>query len=129
MATAEVLLEKLKNSDPNQRRKAIRELASYPENQNVVAALCDALGDPNKGVQNITIEVLSSVPHKNIVLGLINVVKSPDLNTRNAGMTILRNLGPMAIEPIVSALNASTDVDEIIQLLVILGDIDRKSVV
>ena len=123
MATAEVLLEKLKNSDPNQRRKAIRELASYPENQNVVAALCDALGDPNKGVQNITIEVLSSVPHKNIVLGLINVVKSPDLNTRNAGMTILRNLGPMAIEPIVSALNASTDVDEIIQLLVILGDI------
>ena len=123
MATAEVLLEKLKNSDPNQRRKAIRELASYPENQNVVAALCDALGDPNKGVQNITIEVLSSVPHKNIVLGLINVVKSPDLNTRNAGMTILRNLGPMAIDPIVSALNASTDVDEIIQLLVILGDI------
>lgn len=123
MATAEVLLEKLKNSDPNQRRKAIRELANYPENPNVVAALCEALGDPNKGVQNITIEVLSSVSHKNMVLGLINVVKSPDLNTRNAGMTILRNLGPMAIAPIVSALETSTDVDEIIQLLVILGDI------
>ncbi len=123
MATAEVLLEQLKNTDPNLRRKAVRSLTAYPENKDVVAALCEALGDPNKGVQNITIETLSSMPHENVVLGLINVVKSPDLNTRNAGMTILRNLGSMAIAPIVTALNASQDVDEIIQLLVILGDI------
>ena len=123
MATAEVLLEQLKNTDPNLRRKAVRSLTAYPENKDVVAALCEALGDPNKGVQNITIEALSSMPHENVVLGLINVVKSPDLNTRNAGMTILRNLGSMAIAPIVTALNASEDVDEKIQLLVILGDI------
>ena len=123
MATAEVLLDQLKNTDPNLRRKAVRNLTAYPENKDVVTALCEALGDPNKGVQNITIEALSSMPHENVVLGLINVVKSPDLNTRNAGMTILRNLGSMAIAPIVTALNASTDVDEIIQLLVILGDI------
>lgn len=123
MATAEVLLEQLKNTDPNLRRKAVRSLTAYPENKAVVTALCEALGDPNKGVQNITIEALSSMPHENVVLGLINVVKSPDLNTRNAGMTILRNLGSMAIAPIVTALNASNDVDEIIQLLVILGDI------
>ena len=123
MATAEVLLEQIKNSDPNLRRKAIRGLIAYPENKEVVAHLCEALGDPNKGVQNITIEALSSMPHENVVLGLINVVKSPDLNTRNAGMTILRNLGSMGIAPIVTALNASSDVDEIIQLLVILGDI------
>ena len=63
------------------------------------------------------------MPHENVVIGLINVVKSPDLNTRNAGMTILRKLGTMAIDPIVSALEASNDVDEIIQLIVILGDI------
>ena len=123
MATAEVLLEQLKNTDPNLRRRAVRGLIAYPDNKDVVAYLCEALGDPNKGVQNITIEALSSMPHENVVLGLINVVKSPDLNTRNAGMTILRNLGSMAIAPIVSALDASTDVDEIIQLLVILGDI------
>ena len=123
MATAEVLLEQLKNTDPNLRRKAVRSLTAYPENKDVVTALCEALGDPNKGVQNITIEALSSMPHENVVLGLIEVVKSPDLNTRNAGMTILRNLGSMAIAPIVTALNASKDVDEIIQLLVILGDI------
>ena len=123
MATAEVLLDQLKNTDPNLRRKAVRNLTAYPENKEVVTALCEALGDPNKGVQNITIEALSSMPHENVVLGLINVVKSPDLNTRNAGMTILRNLGSMAIAPIVTALNASSDVDEIIQLLVILGDI------
>lgn len=123
MATAEVLLEQLKNTDPNLRRKAVHNLTAYPENKDVVTALCEALGDSNKGVQNITIEALSSMPHENVVLGLINVVKSPDLNTRNAGMTILRNLGSMAIAPIVTALNASNDVDEIIQLLVILGDI------
>ncbi len=43
MATAEVLLEQLKNTDPNLRRKAIRGLTSYPENKEVVSALCDAL--------------------------------------------------------------------------------------
>ena len=111
MATAEVLLEQLKNTDANLRRKAVRSLTAYPENKDVVSALCEALGDPNKGVQNITIETLSSMPHENVVLGLINVVKSPDLNTRNAGMTILRNLGSMAIDPIVAALNASKDVE------------------
>lgn len=118
-----VFLEQLRNSDPNQRRRAIRGLSCFPESKEVVAALCEALGDPNKGVQNIAIETLSNMIHENVVLGLINVVKSPDLNTRNAGMTILRNLGAMAIEPMVAALKASGDVDEIIQLLVILGDI------
>ncbi len=123
MATPELLLEQLKNSDANLRRKALYGLKNYPENKNVVSALCEALGDPNKGVQNLTIEILSSMPHENVVIGLINVVKSPDLNTRNAGMTILRKLGTMAIAPIVTALESSNDVDEIIQLIVILGDI------
>ena len=124
MANSEVVyLDQLRNPDANLRRRAVRELTRYPENKEVVAALCEALGDPNKGVQNITIEALSSMVHENVVLGLINVVKSPDLNTRNAGMTILRNLGSMGIEPIIAALNNSSDVDEIIQLLVVLGDI------
>ena len=46
MATAEVLLEQLKNTDPNLRRKAVRNLTAYPENKDVVTALCEALGDP-----------------------------------------------------------------------------------
>ncbi|HNW12179.1 MAG TPA: HEAT repeat domain-containing protein, partial [Candidatus Rifleibacterium sp.] len=123
MASSAVLLEQLKNSDPGLRRKAVRELVRFPEQKEVVEALCEALGDPNKGVQNITIEALSSMIHENTVHGLISVVKSSDLNTRNAGMTILRNLGPMAIPPLVKAIEASEDVDEIIQILVILGDI------
>ena len=123
MTTPSVFLDQLRNSDATLRRRAVRELTRFPENKEVVAALCEALGDPNKGVQNITIEALSSMVHENVVLGLINVVKSPDLNTRNAGMTILRNLGAMAVEPMIKALNESKDVDEIIQLLVILGDI------
>lgn len=123
MATPAIFLDQLKNSDPNLRRRAVRELVCFPDSKEVVSALCEALGDPNKGVQNIAIDALSSMFHENVVLGLINVVKSPDLNTRNAGMTILRNLGPMAIEPIEKALNSSDDVDEVIQLLVILGDI------
>ncbi len=123
MASSAVLLEQLKNADPGLRRKAVRELVRFPEQREVVDALCEALGDPNKGVQNITIEALSSMMHENTVQGLISVVKSSDLNTRNAGMTILRNLGPMAIAPLVKAVEASEDVDEIIQILVILGDI------
>lgn len=123
MASSAVLLEQLKNSDPSLRRKAVRELVGFPDNMEVVEALCDALGDPNKGVQNITIEVLSLMMHENVVHGLIPVVRSSDLNTRNAGMTILRNLGPMAIPPLIKAIHASTDVDETIQILVILGDI------
>lgn len=123
MASSSALLEQLKNADPGLRRKAVRELVKFPEQREVVDALCEALGDPNKGVQNITIEALSNMRHVNVVQGLIPVVKSSDLNTRNAGMTILRNLGPMAIDPLVAALSASEDVDEIIQILVILGDI------
>lgn len=123
MASSAVLLEQLKNSDPGLRRKAVRELVSFADNKEVVDALCEALGDPNKGVQNITIETLSLMMHENVVHGLIPVVRSSDLNTRNAGMTILRNLGPMAIPPLVKAIHASTDVDETIQILVILGDI------
>lgn len=123
MTSSTALLEQLKNSDPSLRRKAVRELTGFPDQKPVVEALCEALGDPNKGVQNITIEALASMKHENVVYGLIPVVKSSDLNTRNAGMTILRNLGPMAIPPLVEALNSSEDVDEIIQILVILGDI------
>jgi chemotaxis protein methyltransferase CheR len=123
MASSAALLEQLRNADPGLRRKAVRELVNFPEQREVVDALCEALGDPNKGVQNITIEALSSMKHVNVVHGLIPVVKSSDLNTRNAGMTILRNLGPMAIDPLVQALNVSEDVDEVIQILVILGDI------
>lgn len=123
MTSSAVLLEQLKNADPGQRRKAVRDLVNFPENKEVVEALCEALGDPNKGVQNITIDALSSMQHENVVHGLIPVVRSSDLNTRNAGMTILRNLGPMAIPPLVKAIDASTDVDELIQILVILGDI------
>ena len=122
MTNSAVLLEQLKNSDPGLRRKAVRELVKFPEKE-VVTALGEALGDPNKGVQNITIEALSSMKHENVVHGLIPVVKSSDLNTRNAGMTILRNLGPMAIPPLVEAVHKSEDVDEVIQILVILGDI------
>ncbi len=123
MTSSSTLLEQLKNSDPALRRKAVRGLVAFPEQQDVVNALCEALGDPNKGVQNITIEALSAMKHVNVVLGLIPVVKSSDLNTRNAGMTILRNLGPMAIPPLVDTLSGSEDIDEIIQILVILGDI------
>jgi chemotaxis protein methyltransferase CheR len=123
MASSAVLLEQLRNSDPGLRRKAVRELVDFADNKEVVEALCEALGDPNKGVQNITIETLSQMMHENVVHGLIPVVRSSDLNTRNAGMSILRNLGPMAIPPLVKAIQASTDVDETIQILVILGDI------
>ncbi|HAE41025.1 MAG TPA: hypothetical protein DCG57_20690 [Candidatus Riflebacteria bacterium] len=123
MTSSTALLEQLKNADPSLRRKAVRELTGYADQKPVVEALCEALGDPNKGVQNITIEALASMKHENVVYGLIPVVKSSDLNTRNAGMTILRNLGPMAIPPLVEALKGSEDVDEIIQILVILGDI------
>ncbi len=125
MSSSSILLEQLRNSDPGLRRKAVRELVNFPEKE-VVAALCEALGDPNKGVQNITIDVLSSMKHENVVCGLIPVVRSSDLNTRNAGMTILRNFGPMAIPPLVDAIHASEDVDETIQILVILGDIHSK---
>ena len=55
MASSSVLLEQLKNSDPGLRRKAVRELVQFPDNKEVIEALCEALGDPNKGVQNITI--------------------------------------------------------------------------
>lgn len=123
MTSSSALLEQLKNSDPSLRRKAIRELARYPEQMEVIDALCLALGDPNKGVQNISIEALSSMQHENVIHGLIPVVKSSDLNTRNAGMTILRNLGSMAVDPLIKAVTTSEDVDEIIQILVILGDI------
>lgn len=126
MTSSSALLEQLKNADPGLRRKAVRELAKFPDHREVIDALGEALGDPNKGVQNITIEAMSSMKHVNVVHGLIPVVKSSDLNTRNAGMTILRNLGPMVIEPLVEALNSSEDVDEIIQILVILGDIHSQ---
>ncbi|MGM0599830.1 MAG: HEAT repeat domain-containing protein [Candidatus Rifleibacteriota bacterium] len=123
MTSSSVLLEQLQNSDPGQRRKAVRELANFPEDKEVIQALCQALGDPNKGVQNITIDSLSRMRHENVVHGLIPVVRSSDLNTRNSGMSVLRNLGPMTISPLIETVKEAKDVDEIIQILVILGDI------
>ena len=55
MANSEVLIEQLKNFDPALRRKAIRSMVAYPEDKKIVSALCDALGDPNKGVQNLSL--------------------------------------------------------------------------
>lgn len=123
MTSSSALLEQLKHSDPGQRRRAVRDMVAFADNKEVVEALCNALGDPNKGVQNITIESLSQMPHENTVNYLIPVVKSSDLNIRNAGMTVLRNLGAMVIAPLVKAIELSKDVDEIIQILVVLGDI------
>jgi chemotaxis protein methyltransferase CheR len=121
--SAEVLLGNLQNSDPSIRRKAVRELVSFPENMKAVEALCLALGDANKGVQNSSIDVLSRMLHPNVIQGLLPVIRGFDLNTRNAGMTILKNHGPVAIPPLVEALEKATDVDELIQILVVLGNI------
>lgn len=123
MTSSSALLEQLKHSDPGQRRHAVRDMVAFADNKEVVEALCNALGDPNKGVQNITIDSLSQMPHENTVNYLITIVKSSDLNIRNAGMTILRNLGAMVIEPLIRAIELTEDVDELVQILVILGDI------
>jgi chemotaxis protein methyltransferase CheR len=122
MMSASVLLEKLRDADPGIRRNAVRELISYPEPQ-VIEALAESLGDQNKGVQNSAMDVLSRMRSPNVVMGLIPVIRGFDLNTRNAGMTILKNLGPMAIDPLIEAVKKASDVDEIIQILVVLGNI------
>jgi chemotaxis protein methyltransferase CheR len=115
-------LELLKSSDPAVRRRAVRDLAAFPQKE-VVIALADALGDPNKGVQNAALESLTQMRHPEVVQGLLPVIRGSDLNTRNAGMTVLKNFGPMAVTPLVAAVDAAQDVDEIIQILVVLGNI------
>lgn len=116
-------LQQLKSSDPAQRRQAIRHLAAFQDEKTVTDAIANTLGDPNKGVQNIAIEILSQMPSECTVQSLIAVVKSTDLNIRNAGMSALRNIGPLAVSSLLKSLKSATDVDEIIQILVVLGDI------
>lgn len=123
MTTPAVLLERIKNDNPSERRKAVREMQSFPGNTEIVRSLCEALGDANKGVQNTALDVLSRMMHENVIINLIEVIKSSDLNIRNAGMTVLRAIGVSAIDCLRNAIKASQDVDEIIQILVILGDI------
>ena len=123
MSNPTILLEQIKNQDPNVRIKAVKGMQAYADNAEVVKALCNALSDENKGVQNICIVVLSSMKHEIVYKELIEAVKSSDLNVRNSAMTILRNIGAYAVESLKEALKLSKDVDEIIQLLVVLGDV------
>ncbi|HNV68954.1 MAG TPA: HEAT repeat domain-containing protein [Candidatus Ozemobacteraceae bacterium] len=116
------LLEKLHDIDPAIRRKAVRDLTSFPEKE-VVEALAEALGDPNKGVQNSAIEALTQMRHTSVIEGLLPIIRGSDLNTRNAGMSILKSFGTMALPRLTEALNKAADVDEIIQILVVMGNI------
>ena len=116
------MLEKLHDNDPAIRRKAVRELSPFPQ-ADVVEALVESLGDPNKGVQNTAIETLSQMRHPLVIEGLMPVIRGSDLNTRNAGMSILKSFGPMAVAYLIEAIKKAGDVDEIIQVLVVLGNI------
>lgn len=122
MTTAAVLLERLRDSDPGIRRRAVRDLIAFPQ-KDVAEALAEALGDANKGVQNTAMETLARMNHPVVIEALLPVIRGSDLNTRNAGMSILKTHGPVAIKPLVEALDKATDVDEIIQILVVLGNI------
>lgn len=123
MTNTAVLLEKIKQENPAVRLHATRAMKAFPGNVEIVRALCEALGDENKGVQNASLEALSNMKHENVVNQLVEVIKSSDLNVRNAGMTALRNIGALAIIYLKKTIDASQDVDEIIQILVVLGDI------
>ncbi|HOY68119.1 MAG TPA: HEAT repeat domain-containing protein [Candidatus Ozemobacteraceae bacterium] len=116
------ILEKLHDTDPSVRRRAVRDLRPYPEKE-VAEALCEALGDANKGVQNTAMDVLSSMRHPSVIQALLPVIRGSDLNTRNAGMTILKNFGPMAVPHLIKAIEAASDIDEVIQILVVFGNI------
>jgi len=63
------------------------------------------------------------MPHPSVIEALLPVIRGSDLNTRNAGMTILKNHGTVAIPFLIEARKKATDVDEVIQILVVLGNI------
>ncbi len=115
-------LDQLHDSDPGIRRRAVRELGAFTDRE-AIDGLVEALGDPNKGVQNSAIEILSQIRHPNVITSLLPVIRGSDLNTRNAGMSILKTYGPKAVPHLFQALGAAVDVDELIQILVVLGNI------
>lgn len=121
-ASYAAILEKLHDSDATIRRRAVRDLRPYTE-KDVAEALCEALADSNKGVQNTAMEVLSSMRHPVVIQALLPVIRGSDLNTRNAGMTILKNYGPMAVPHLIKAIESASDIDEVIQILVVFGNI------
>ena len=116
------ILEKLHDTDAAVRRRAVRDLRPHAE-KDVAEALCEALGDPNKGVQNTALEVLSSMRHPVVIQALLPVIRGSDLNMRNAGMTILKNYGSMAVPHLIKAIESAADIDEVIQILVVFGNI------
>ncbi len=122
-----VFLEKLRDADAGVRRRAVRDLGAFTDKE-AIEGLCEALGDPNKGVQNTAVETLSQIRHPNVIQALLPVIRGSDLNTRNAGMTILKEYGPAAVSHLIKAVAEATDVDEIIQVLVVLGNIQSKDV-
>lgn len=123
MVNPAVLLEQYQNQDPSVRNKAIRQMQAFASNAEIVKVLCEALGDENKGVQNTSLDVLSNMRHEIVIKQLVESVKSSDLNVRNAAMSILRNIGVFAVDCLKNAIKQSQDVDEIIQILVVLGDV------
>lgn len=115
--------QKIHDQDPSIRRQAVKESMPFVAQQEIAELLCEALSDTDKGVQNTAMRVLSSACEESAVEALIKRIATQDLNLRNAAMTILRNLGPAALKHLEKALKDSNDVDEIIQLLVVIGDI------
>ncbi|MBF0547035.1 MAG: HEAT repeat domain-containing protein [Candidatus Riflebacteria bacterium] len=119
---ASVLIEKLHDQDPSIRRRAIRDLVACPSKESVEAVV-EGLADPNKGVQNTALESLIHFPHEMVVDALLPVIRGSDLNSRNAGMSVLKSHGAKAVERLLEALEKAQDIDELIQILVVLGNI------
>ncbi|MBF0408035.1 MAG: HEAT repeat domain-containing protein [Candidatus Riflebacteria bacterium] len=120
------LIEKLHDADPAIRRRSVRDLVAFPSRESIEAVV-ECLGDQNKGVQNTALDALSAFPHQLVVDALLPVIRGSDLNTRNAGMTILKNHGARAVPRLLEALDKASDIDEIIQILVVLGNIGSQT--
>jgi HEAT repeat protein len=97
------LLGKLQSPDFYEREEAVRELATYAEDE-AVAGLVLAMEDPDLGIRELAANHLSKIKGATASRLLIRFLAHQDIGTRNLASEILVKIGAEAVMPLVDEI-------------------------
>jgi len=100
----EQLLTQLQSTDFYKREEAVKELATYDEDQ-AIAGLALALEDSDPGIRELAAKMLGQIRREIIPQLLILTLNHEDFSTRNLAGEILLRTGSLAVPSLIESLN------------------------
>jgi HEAT repeat protein len=119
------LVESLRSEDPAVRRWAARDLASYPEATD--ALFQQLMVEKVPSVREAIFTSLTLIGTREVVEGLMELLRSDDASLRNEAIEAMKNL-PEAVSPVMESLLADPDSDVRIFAINILESLKHPNV-